>query len=196
MNQRFGTIMLMVVLPLSVGAMASGPIDTDGDAVADHYDACPGTPVATPVYANGCIKQSHGQLCIATDDGAWFPADCQQNNIPPILFSFAKDDVRFDQWPQLAMVSELLSQYPDIRIILNGHADIIGLESKNQALSEARAQQVRYVLSYKFGFHPNRIEIRGFGSRLPVAENVSEQGRQANRRVDYQISFGLENNNH
>ena len=66
---------------------------------------------------------------------------------------------------------------------LEGHTDSIGTELYNLDLSERRANAVRDMLIEDFGIEPGRVTAQGFGEQLPVADNETEEGREANRRV-------------
>jgi type VI secretion system protein ImpK len=73
----------------------------------------------------------------------------------------------------------------DRMIVVEGHASKEKTvdETRNQQLSEGRARTVADAFRAS-GFMPDRISARGFGSKIPVAENETEQGRAKNRRVE------------
>lgn len=85
---------------------------------------------------------------------------------------------------------EVLSQYPDRDIFIEGHTDSIPIGPAlaehfptNWALSSARAVSVlQYVLS-KYAAEAGRLGAVGFGEYRPVATNSTEEGRSLNRRV-------------
>jgi outer membrane protein OmpA-like peptidoglycan-associated protein len=56
----------------------------------------------------------------------------------------------------------------------------------NNALSVARAEAVRDYLVSR-GITPSRIVTAGRGSREPVADNSTQQGRDKNRRVEVYV---------
>lgn len=68
------------------------------------------------------------------------------------------------------------------RVRVDGHTDSSGKESYNEQLSVRRANSVVKALT-KVGMRPENIQIRGLGSREPVASNNSRAGRTENRRV-------------
>ena len=71
-------------------------------------------------------------------------------------------------------------------IVVVGHADSTGSAALNERLSLARAESVKKYFVDK-GVEPNRIYTEGKGSRQPVADNKTAQGRQLNRRVEIEI---------
>lgn len=68
-------------------------------------------------------------------------------------------------------------------IVLVGHTDDTGDSLSNQQLSEQRAHAVAALFKSK-GIPASRIYFRGAGDVDPVADNRTEEGRAANRRVE------------
>jgi outer membrane protein OmpA-like peptidoglycan-associated protein len=64
-----------------------------------------------------------------------------------------------------------------------GHTDSTGSDAYNQALSERRSGSVSRYLQTQ-GVNPQRLITIGLGESMPVADNGTEAGRQANRRVE------------
>ncbi|MCG8589425.1 MAG: OmpA family protein [Proteobacteria bacterium] len=83
-------------------------------------------------------------------------------------------------------VLPVLSQNPDLRIVVGGHADARGTERHNQGLSERRAQAVRDFLAAA-GIAADRLQVRGFGESAPIAPNDSEANWQRNRRSEISV---------
>jgi hypothetical protein len=82
-----------------------------------------------------------------------------------------------------ARLAEFLKQRGRLNIEIGGHADNIGSEQQNTALSLARAEAVREFLVLS-GISASRIRTRGYGSQYPLASNDNEAGRTQNRRVE------------
>lgn len=68
------------------------------------------------------------------------------------------------------------------RVRVDGHTDASGQEAYNEQLSVRRANSVVNVLT-QVGMRPENIQVRGLGSREPVASNKPRAGRTENRRV-------------
>ncbi|HDZ8897686.1 TPA: OmpA family protein [Aeromonas dhakensis] len=84
---------------------------------------------------------------------------------------------------QLAIALAQLKAHPQIQLMIVGHTDSIGRAQDNQALSEARANTVQaYFLEH--GIASSRMNARGMGESMPVADNRTAKGREKNRRVD------------
>ena len=68
-----------------------------------------------------------------------------------------------------------------------GHTDSQGSEEINRKLSQARADAIRQYLIDHFAIDPGRITAIGYGSSKPLVEETSEEQRQLNRRVEFEI---------
>jgi len=87
----------------------------------------------------------------------------------------------------LNSVAIVLNKYPKTLLDIDGHTDSVGDEASNQALSERRAVTVaRYLNSRQVD--SRRLQVIGFGESRPIADNASDAGRAANRRVEIRIS--------
>lgn len=103
-----------------------------------------------------------------------------------ILFDFDSSGLRNEARANLADLAASLTEYPGTSVLVVGHTDGVGADAYNQSLSERRADAARaYLLSQ--GLSPDRVEALGMGETEPVADNESEAGRQANRRVEVAI---------
>ena len=88
--------------------------------------------------------------------------------------------------PTLDQISQNLAKYPNSLIDVYGHADSTGTPAHNQVLSENRARVVGDYLTTR-GVGPSRLRTQGFGSTMPVATNLTIEGRARNRRVEIKI---------
>jgi outer membrane protein OmpA-like peptidoglycan-associated protein len=111
-------------------------------------------------------------------------------NLPDVLFEFNSHRLTAGARDKVAHIASVLKDRAgDRRVTIEGHADAIGSEAYNQALSERRAESVTRELAYS-GVRDTRLATRGFGERYPVAPNTREdgsdnpQGRTKNRRVE------------
>ncbi|MBL7933339.1 MAG: OmpA family protein [Bacteroidia bacterium] len=90
-----------------------------------------------------------------------------------------------ESYAELNKLAQYLMKNPDLEIQINGHSDNQGLWYKNQRMSELRAREVFEYLIKK-GVQ-NKMYFKGLGSAQPIAPNDTEEGRQKNRRVDFEI---------
>lgn len=98
---------------------------------------------------------------------------------------------RYDLSPQaqasLAGAAQTLAQYNETTITIVGHTDSTGNDAINNPLSYNRAQAVANYLNQR-GVAVNRMSVSGQGSRQPIADNNTFEGRAQNRRVEILIN--------
>jgi OOP family OmpA-OmpF porin len=88
---------------------------------------------------------------------------------------------------KLGEVVTAAKQNPEMKFEVSGHTDNRGDKAANQKLSEERAAAVKTWL-VKHGVAANRISTSGYGETQPIADNQTESGRSANRRVEVRSS--------
>lgn len=81
-------------------------------------------------------------------------------------------------------IVKLLTNHPDLRIIVVGHTDYIGGFDYNIDLSKRRAKTVMDELVKHYGIDETRIKSDGVGYLAPAATNLTDAGRALNRRVE------------
>ena len=77
----------------------------------------------------------------------------------------------------------------DMRVEIAGHTDSQGREEMNLELSEARALAVLEALADR-RVRIGRITSKGYGETVPIADNDTEEGREANRRIEFRLIAG------
>jgi outer membrane protein OmpA-like peptidoglycan-associated protein len=103
-----------------------------------------------------------------------------------ITFAFNRYDIQPQFQATLNEVAQTLNAYPSTMIDVLGHTDSIGSDAYNQTLSEQRARAVANYLIAR-GVNRARIATRGYGETMPIADNATEAGRAANRRVEIKV---------
>ncbi|MBW3098072.1 OmpA family protein [Pseudohoeflea coraliihabitans] len=108
-------------------------------------------------------------------------------NMPSnITFDTDESDVKPQFYNTLNSVALVLKKFNQSLVDVTGHTDSTGSDSYNLGLSQRRAQSVfQYLVSQ--GNNPQRFYVRGAGESQPIADNGSEAGRAANRRVEIRI---------
>lgn len=101
---------------------------------------------------------------------------------------FTQSQAQFDttSFPEMNRVVKLMHRYPTLEILLEGHTDNQGDTQKNLKLSEDRVLEVKKYLSVH-GISESRIQTKAWGPTRPIANNLTEQSRQKNRRVEFTI---------
>ncbi|MBU8869357.1 MAG: OmpA family protein [Gemmatimonadales bacterium] len=103
-----------------------------------------------------------------------------------ILFAVNKADIQFAAGQNLTNLAAILQKYPDTDILVEGHTDSSGSDEYNLSLSQNRAQSVANYLTGQT-VDATRFTIMGYGESQPVADNSTDLGKQANRRVEIAI---------
>ena len=105
-------------------------------------------------------------------------------NMPSgITFDVNSAAIQGDFYRPLDQVSTTLMEYPKTAIDVVGHASSDGDDAYNQALSERRADSVSSYL-VNSGVQSVRLNSFGMGETQPIADNSTQAGRSANRRVE------------
>ena len=99
------------------------------------------------------------------------------------FFASGGADVMPEAQPRLEAIAALIRARPEARVRVVGYTDASGDAAANEALSLARAQSVRGRLAALLAADPERLAVEGRGAADPVADNVTPEGRRANRRV-------------
>jgi outer membrane protein OmpA-like peptidoglycan-associated protein len=108
-------------------------------------------------------------------------------NMGDVLFDFGKYDLRPEAREKLAKLSGIILAHPGLELAVEGHTDNVGNDELNQRLSEKRAETARAYLIQQ-GLSEASVAARGFGETAPLADNLTAEGRQRNRRVEIVVS--------
>ena len=132
------------------------------------------TPTATSSPTDG----GHGAAVLGTQ--AHFVNAVNGQNV----IYFDTDQYNVDSADAAALQSQAayLSQYPQISITIEGHADERGTREYNLALGERRANAAKnYLVS--LGVAASRITTVSYGKERPVALGSNEAAWAQNRRA-------------
>lgn len=149
----------------SANQLAENFVDIDGDGIDDEDDKCPNTKKGTLVNGYGCEEKEAIQFLFDIE--------------------FAKGSSRIPKEfkSELINLAQFLQKHPKTRAVIEGHTDNSESKSKSIAISEARSQAVRNYIIEKLGIDAARLTAVGFGSKMPIADNKTKEGRKMNRRV-------------
>lgn len=99
-----------------------------------------------------------------------------------ILFETDRFNVDVEDQAVLQRQAQWLAQYPNTRVIVEGHADERGTRDYNLALGERRANSAKnYLISV--GVDASRIQTVSYGKERPTALGSDEQAWAQNRRA-------------
>lgn len=105
-----------------------------------------------------------------------------------IQFAYDKAEILSESFAILDELAKVIQENPHVQeISIEGHASDEGEEQHNLLLSKARAEAVRAYLINK-GVAAERLSATGFGESRPLVSNDSPEGREKNRRVEFNIT--------
>ncbi|OQY38964.1 MAG: hypothetical protein B6226_02810 [Candidatus Cloacimonetes bacterium 4572_65] len=115
-----------------------------------------------------------------------YPIEEKSYVINNIFFDYDKAILRTESFKKLDELVQLMTINDSLQASIVGYTDNKGTDSYNQKLSEERAQSVYDYLTSK-GISDNLVSFRGEGEKNPRYENDTEENRQKNRRVEFDI---------
>lgn len=153
--------------------------DNDNDKILDDADQCDNEPEdydgdndtdgCPDVYQNIIVKGDKIELK------------------DKLYFATKKTQILPKSLPTLNEIADVLRKRPTAHVRIEGHTDDVGSDKFNKKLSDGRAQSVRTYLIGQ-GIAPERLEAIGYGEERPIEDNKTEDGRSANRRVEFFIT--------
>jgi OmpA-OmpF porin, OOP family len=155
---------------LVVHALLSG--DGDRDGVPDDKDRCLDTPKGTPVTKEGCPVRG-----LEVSGEVWRL---------PVRFAFDSSSIDGEYRRALDEIATYLKHNPEMRLVVEGHADDQGDDAYNQVLSERRAQSTRDYLVSR-GVPPSQLSVAAYGESQPLVINSSKENRARNRRTQFRV---------
>lgn len=108
-------------------------------------------------------------------------------NLKPIFFQQSKAVILEESFGELERLADMMLEMPQLNIRVEGHTDNIGETEDLLRLSEERAASIKTFLVQK-GIPKTRIETIGYGSKIPLNDNSTENLRAQNRRVEFLIT--------
>ncbi len=149
----------------AAGAAIGGLLGNRIGAYMDKQEADLRNAMASTVSQNNAtIQRNNEQMLTAT-----FKSD--------LFFDVNSSTIKPGGYAELDRVANVLAQYPQTMIRVEGHTDQTGSEQYNLQLSERRANAVKNALTQK-GIDAARITPVGMGECCPVSSDNA-----ANRRV-------------
>ncbi len=103
-----------------------------------------------------------------------------------IFFDTGSYKLSRESYVELGILIKLLTDNPSIKIEVSGHTDNVGSAAVNKRISEQRAKAVVDFLIER-GIDASRLTFKGYGFDKPVASNDNEEGRQMNRRTEFEV---------
>lgn len=153
-------------------------------AAAASVVAPPERPAAPAPGPAAPAAAPSGPLAPASGDLARRLEETGRTVLSDLAFETGSSRLAEGPYRSLEALAAYLRDNPDRRVTLVGHTDADGSLEANVALSRARARAVRERLVTEFGIPGSQVEADGVGYLMPLATNLTEAGRTANRRVE------------
>jgi outer membrane protein OmpA-like peptidoglycan-associated protein len=103
-----------------------------------------------------------------------------------LIFDQGKAELKSGFEAELEKIIAILSENTQYTLLLEGHTDNQGDWNDNLKLSIERVENVKSYLVSK-GVDANRIQTKGWGGSKPLANNLLEDTRKSNRRVEFTL---------
>jgi outer membrane protein OmpA-like peptidoglycan-associated protein len=167
--------------------------DTDGDGINDEEDKCPNQ--SGMARYGGCpIPDTDGDGVNDEEDKCPNRAGPADNFGCPVIgikaYEIAFKSNKAVLLPKSKLLLDTVVTYlhtnTSVNVTIDGHTDNTGTDKINDPLSVKRAEATKAYLVSK-GIDAARMTTAGYGSKKPVADNKTAQGRRKNRRIEIKI---------
>ena len=165
-------------------------IDTDGDTLGDgdevnKYKTRPDVADTDQGSVGDGVEVGRGTNPLdRTDDVQLETTVGVALVLDGIVFNTGSADILPESEEILKKAYNTMKFNPDIVVEIHGHTDSRGSRALNMRLSRERAESVLNWLVER-GIDRGRLSSKGFGPDKPAASNATEEGRQANRRIEF-----------
>ena len=106
-----------------------------------------------------------------------------------VFFDFNRSELNDEARETLRQKADVLRDYPDIRVRIEGHCDERGTVEYNLALGERRAEASRQYL-VDLGIDPDRLTTVSYGEERALVEGQNESAWAQNRRDEF-VPLGI-----
>lgn len=103
-----------------------------------------------------------------------------------VFFDTEQYSINAESEATLDALVDILKEYPNSNILIEGHTDSTGADAYNLTLSKNRAQAVTNFFVQN-GIDPGRLTTKWYGETQPKYDNSTVEGRAKNRRVELAI---------
>jgi len=168
--------------------------DDDKDGISNRDDKCPNTPEGATVNETGCppdadkdgVMDSMDECPDTSNDFIVDTVGCPQTAVLKINFKSAQAVVLKDSISKIQEFADFLNENVGYQAIIYGYTDSINTQGNNKKLSQQRANAVMEILINN-GVKLTRLTAIGMGSKNPIADNETLEGRAKNRRIEVEL---------
>ena len=105
-----------------------------------------------------------------------------------VEFENGKSNILKSMHADLDKLANFLIDHPTLKLKISGHTDSAGKEESNLKLSQARADAIKLYLISQFKLDAQRVVAIGYGSARPITQELTDDHKQLNRRVEFEIT--------
>ena len=170
--KRLGLLAVIGILTVAVICVSCGK----KKEIAEEIPVEETTPPPPPVDTTPVVKEEPPPP----------PPRLEESQFQTVYFDFDKYNLRSDAKADLDQNYELLKEFPDAIIKIEGHCDERGTVEYNLSLGERRSKATQDYL-VGLGIEPHRISIISYGKERPVDPRHNEDAWAKNRRAEFRV---------
>ncbi len=106
-----------------------------------------------------------------------------------LYFTSDKADLTVESQKTLGELADSLAQFSSYALHIEGNTDADGSDEYNKKLSSGRVEAARFFLVNRGVPKAAFNKKEALGESKPIADNVSDDGKQRNRRVDISVRY-------
>lgn len=152
-----------------IARLVTGKLGEDTDLVLDVSYVEALDPVAALPTPEECVEMINAAITVRK-----------------ITFSPGSTEIEAEAMATIDKVAEALRECQTVRMEIGGHTDSQGSEGMNERLSQERADAVLNAIMARRVLTSN-LKAKGYGESKPIADNGTEDGREANRRIEFRL---------
>jgi peptidoglycan-associated lipoprotein len=163
--------------------------------------------MATMVVAPGCKKKMPKEAPPPTEEVEIAPVeedtdttgqgerelrmdmDRDLARIQTVYFAFDKSEIIPVELDKIGANAEILQNWPNWTVNIEGHCDERGTNEYNLALGERRARAAQRALEAE-GIAGSRIKIVSYGEERPMDPGHTDTSWERNRRAEFRVNTG------
>lgn len=166
---------MLVAVPL----LALGACSSTSDSETEAGSSTTGSSSSGQYGNSGIETGGAGEMLSPAEQQRLKEQELRRQNI--IYFDFDRSDVQTENAEILNAHGNYLVANPNVRVLIEGHADERGTPEYNIALGERRAKSIAKYLQ-GMGVQPNQLSIVSYGEEKPLDFSRTDSGFAKNRR--------------
>jgi OOP family OmpA-OmpF porin len=154
-------------------------------------------PQVTQVFAEKLASTENVRLAVSYDESLDpvaqlpTPEECVSGiaeilKEQQIIFDPGSTSIAEEAQGTIDRIATIIAECPDVPMEIAGHTDSQGREQMNLNLSQSRAEAVLASIMDR-RIRTKNLTAKGYGEVSPIADNKTEAGREANRRIEFTL---------